>query len=222
MNSALGTSFESFSSVNPPATQDGTYGLAWFAFRTDMLKRAIDKMTDTARAVDRNLQFGIQFGSVWDRHSAFRGTILFDRLAQKADWVTIDDAPSYPHAFSDDYLRGTLITKHTANEIDAPGTGGATNDILIQQGKQAFDRGLTAVTLANWSVSDLTTHRTVIDNLTPYLPYPVPAITPMTTIRVSALTLLRNGPDAAFNQYAAASNQRADIIDAVLVNDTGF
>ena len=222
MNSALGTSFDSFSSVNPPATQDGNYGLAWFAFRTDMLKRAIDKMADAARAVDPNVQFGVQFGSVWDRFSAFRGTILFDRLSRKADWVTIDDAPSYPHVFSDDYLRGTLIAKHTANEIDAPGTAGATHDILIQQGKQAFDRGLTAVPLANWSVSDLTTHRTVIDNLTPYLPHPSPAIAPTTTLRVSALTLLRNGPGVAVNQYAAASNGGANIIDAVLVNDTGF
>jgi hypothetical protein len=150
-------------------------------------------------------------------------TILFDRLSQKADWVTIDDAPSYPHAFSNDYLRGTLMAKRTANEIDAPGAAGAVHDILIEQGKEAFDRGLTAVILANWSVGDLTTHKIVIDNLTPYLPYPVPAITPTTTIRVSALTLLRNGPDVAFKQYAAvASNQRANIIDAVLLNDTGF
>ena len=222
MNSALGTSFSSFSSVNPPATQDGNCGLAWFAFRTDMLKRAIDKMADTAHSVNPNIQFGIQFGSVWDRYSAFRGTILFDRLSQKADWVTIDDVPSYPHLFSNDYLRGTLVAKHIANEIDAPGTAGATDDKLIQQGKQAFDRGLTAIPVANWSVSDLTAHKTVIDSLARYLPHPVPAITPMTTLRVSALTLLRNGPDAAFSQYAAASNGGVDIIDAVLVNDTGF
>lgn len=217
MNAAVGTHFDSFSVVQPPIDQSGEFGLDWYRFRSDMLKKTIDAFASTAHSA--GAKFGVQFGSVWDSAVPARGTVLFPQIAANADWVTVDDGGTYDHKFSTDYLRGSLPGKYFGNEIDNPANPGVTDAIYISQGQETFNHGFHFISIANWSLADLTDHSNIISALVPYLSDPAPSITGSSVMPISSLDLLRNGPNQFLSNYVSQSGSETQTLDVVANND---
>lgn len=189
--------------------------MAWYVFRTKTLKKTID---DLAAIVHRaGLAYGVQFGSVWDGIAPKRGTILFPLLCEKADWVTIDDAPGFDHCFSSDLLRGSLGAKRLANEIDGPGL--ADDATYLGLGRQSFEHGFNLVSVANWPSEPMRQRAGLWKPLVKMLEMRVQRTPATAEMKVSALELLRHGPAASIARYRQANPDGKRILDLLLVDD---
>ena len=215
LNRAWKTNHATFAQVAIPADYSDMAGLAWYLFRTKMLKQAIE---DLGAIVHRaGLAYGVQFGSVWDGLASKRGTILFPYLCEKADWITVDDAPTYDHCFSSDLLRGSLRGKHLANEVDGPGI--ADDAIYLGLGRESFEHGFDLVSVANWSAGPLRQRTGLWKPLAQMRQAPVQQTPAVTQLKVSALELLRQGPQQAIQRYRQANPDGKKILDLVMIDD---
>lgn len=218
VNAALQTKWKSFDELSPPPNHDGTVGLAWYLFRSEMLKQTLDLMADTVHAVDSHIKYGVQVGSVWDQSSASRATILFPSLCEKADWIIVDDAPNYNHRFSSDYLRSSAPGKKFANDFDAPSTGGANLEaVYAAQTQQSFEHGLHAVPVDNWALADLQKHPDFFKKLSALLAQPVPAIKAVRQMKVNASSILH--ASAPLGEYDKQSENGSKMLDVILFDD---
>ena len=156
MNVALGTSYADFGDVNPPSCNKAdALGILWYRFRHERLKAVIDGLAKAQKEVAPASEYAIQLGSVFDDHSATRGTLAFTDLCEHVDVLWVDDGPMYDHSWSMDYIRAALDGKvKLAQEIDGPHQNGATPERYLDQGLTVFEHGATYVSAANWSIDE--------------------------------------------------------------------
>ena len=219
LNTVWGASYASFNDIPAPAPPDynSISGLAWYLFRTDMLRDALNMLGDTVHKAAPGVKYGVQWGSVWDSLAPTRATILFPSMCQKAEWVTVDDAPTYNHNFSSDLLRGSVGKgRLLANEIDSPRMG--TDAVYSGLAVQSFDHGLNLISVANWGDPKTVLERvSLFRGITQYFtkgPGPV-----VGKLQVSALQLLQQGEKPAQQEYQQKSNEGSKALDLILVDD---
>ncbi len=156
MNAVLGTSYADFEAVIPPSCNKAdALGTLWYRFRHERLKAVIDGLAKAQKSVAPSSEFAVQFGSVFDDHSAIRGTLAFTDLCENANVLWVDDGPMYDHSWSMDYIRAALDGKvKLAQEIDGPHQNEATPERYLDQGLTVFEHGATYVSAANWSIDE--------------------------------------------------------------------
>lgn len=116
------------------------------------LRDLLDRIGDAVRSASPRIKVGMQTGCIWD---VFKRRVMnVTPLLRKMDWIYVADAPSYPHAFSTDYLRCSAPGKLISNEIDGPWTGG-TDEQWTDQAIQTYAHGANALFTANWSMDDM-------------------------------------------------------------------
>ncbi len=158
LNYVLGTDYSSFDQVEPPATAAASdnLGQLWYQFRHQNLKAIIDKLAIAQKSVSPNSKYALQFGSIYDAASPVRCTLAAGDLAEHADVVWIDDGPNTEHEFSMDYANAAFAPHiMLAQEIDGPHQVGATPEKYLEQGMDAYSRGCTYLSIANWDIDQL-------------------------------------------------------------------
>lgn len=116
------------------------------------LQALFDRIADAGHWASPRIKVGLQSGCIWDNPR--RRIMNVTRILRKLDWLSVADAPMYPHAFSTDYLRCSAPGKMVSNEIDGPWTGG-TNEQWLDQAIQTYAHGANALFMANWSIEGL-------------------------------------------------------------------
>ncbi len=154
LNTVLGTSYSDFSEVEPPScTASDNLGVLWYQFRHQKLKGFIDALAFAQKGAAPESKLALQFGSHFDAASLLRCTLNAGDLAENADVVWIDDGPISEHEFSMDYADATFAPSVLlAQEIDGPLQVGATPEKYLEQGMDAYSRGCTYLSIANWSI----------------------------------------------------------------------
>lgn len=202
------------------------------SYRTYALARFIKQCADSVHTVP-GARLAVQFGSVWDDFSPFRGTRDVRTLIESADLVMVDDSPIYDFAFSMDYLRGLAWDKLWGNEIDGPNNPFATNEKFLQQGTVSARRGVRLMFAANWQARQLrdTKQWTFWEPVIAELAKPA-VVQPRRAIVVSMATLYRQqqkpkepyGADLAmvhdlYQQLSRQGKEPVDFLsDAVIIN----
>lgn len=156
LNYVLGTSYADFSEVQPPSCYATDHlGVLWYQFRHQKLKGFIDALAQAQKKIAPDSKLALQFGSHFDAASVLRCTLASGDLAEHADVVWIDDGPLSDHEFSMDYAVATYPAHvQLAQEIDGPLQNGATPERYLKQGNDAYSRGCTYLSIANWSIND--------------------------------------------------------------------
>ena len=156
LNKLTGKSYASFDDVQPPSCSSvDALGRLWYKFRQGRLKAVIDRLASVQKAACPQTKIAVQFGSVFDYSVLLRGTVDFVSLCENADVVWVDDAPTYDHAFSMDYIRVLADQgKEIAQEIDGPLQYNASRDNYLAQGLISYERGAKYVSIANWGIDD--------------------------------------------------------------------
>jgi hypothetical protein len=187
LNSAWGTRFKEWSQI----TLQAAPAFDFQTYRTFALARFIQRCADEVHAVP-GARLAVQFGSVWDDFSPFRGTLDVRTLIESADLVMVDDSPIYNFAFSMDYIRGLVWDKLWGNEIDGPNNPFATDKRFFEQGTVSARRGVRLMFAANWPVEALRNREqwTFWEPVVTELHKPV-SIHPRKAIVVSLATLFR-------------------------------
>ena len=154
LNTVLGTTYADFSEVEPPScTASDNLGVLWYQFRHQKLKGFIDALAAAQKQIAPDSKLALQFGSHFDAASLLRCTLAAGDLAEHADVVWIDDGPVSEHEFSMDYADAMFGPNvQLAQEIDGPHQVGATPELYLEQGMDAYSRGCTYVSIANWSI----------------------------------------------------------------------
>jgi len=154
LNVVLGTNYSDFSRVEPPScTASDNLGVLWYQFRHQKLKGFIDALAKVQKDAAPESKLALQFGSHFDAASLLRCTLNAGDLAENADVVWIDDGPISEHEFSMDYADATFAPSVLlAQEIDGPNQVGATPEKYLEQGMDAYSRGCTYLSIANWSI----------------------------------------------------------------------
>ncbi len=154
LNVVLGTNYSDFSQVEPPScTASDNLGVLWYQFRHQKLKGFIDALAKVQKDAAPESKLALQFGSHFDAASLLRCTLNAGDLAENADVVWIDDGPISEHEFSMDYADATFAPSVLlAQEIDGPLQVGATPEKYLEQGMDAYSRGCTYLSIANWSI----------------------------------------------------------------------
>lgn len=115
LNLLWGSDYKTFEEILPPvAPWDvkesffGRRGKDWYMYRHVALKQFNDHMIQTIKAVDKNIAYIAEFGSVIDNASGIRGTLAFKDLCEKADGIKIHDADNYDHRWTMDVIRSNM------------------------------------------------------------------------------------------------------------------
>lgn len=212
LNAVLGTDYTAFGQIElPSTTASDNLGQLWYQFRHQKLKQMIDALAVAQKQISPESKYALQFGAIHDAASLSRGTLAAADLAELADVVWIDDGPNTEHEFSLDYANGTFASHiMLAQEIDGPRQTGATPEKYLDQGMDAFTRGCTYLSIANWDIDQ--TYREyewvwkqLIDT---WFGDNVPDVIDTTltepAMEISLIDLLRKGnPSAVINQYYA-------------------
>ena len=156
LNYVLGTEYTSFDQIEPPSSlASDNFGQLWYQFRHLKLKGMIDALALAQKQISPNSKYCLQFGSIYDTASILRCTLAAADLAEYADIVWIDDGPNTEHEFSMDHANATFPSHVLlAQEIDGPVQVGATPEKYLEQGNDAFSRGCTYLSIANWHIDD--------------------------------------------------------------------
>lgn len=219
LNSRWGTHFGAWRQVTLQAAPPFDFQ----SYRTYALGRFIDRCADAVHATPHAMM-AVQFGSIWDGLSPYRGTRDVTRLARRADWVIVDDSPVFDFAFSMDYLRGLARDKIWVNEIDGPWNPYLTNEKSIEQGVVSLRRGAHTLWCANWTADALGDPKwTFWDPVLEELEKPRPEIRPRKAILISMATIYRQEGGQAVSElvgdmYQRLSRQGRDPVD--FINDT--
>jgi len=154
LNVIIGTNYSDFSQVEPPScTASDNLGVLWYQFRHQKLKGFIDALAKVQKDAAPESKLALQFGSHFDAASLLRCTLNAGDLAENADVVWIDDGPISEHEFSMDYADATFAPSVLlAQEIDGPNQVGATPEKYLEQGMDAYSRGCTYLSIANWTI----------------------------------------------------------------------
>ena len=191
LNRVWGTQFKEWSEVTLQAAP--VYDFQ--SYRAYALARFIRESADAVHTVP-GARIAVQFGSVWDDFSPFRGTLDVRTLIEPVDLVMVDDSPIYNFAFSMDYIRSMAWDKIWGNEIDGPNNPFATDERFLRQGIVSAQRGVRLMFAANWEANDLRDRRkwTFWEPVAAELAKPA-AVQPRKAIVVSVATLYqRNQP----------------------------
>lgn len=96
LNSYWGTSYKSFSEVEPYVNwwnaQDsfrGQRGKDWYLFRHLMIRDYYEQIIATIKAVEPSYKIAAEYGGIADNLTLQRGTFLFKDLSRKADFFKI-------------------------------------------------------------------------------------------------------------------------------------
>lgn len=156
LNYVLGTEYTSFDQIDPPSSlSSDNFGQLWYQFRHIKLKGMIDALALAQKQISPDSKYCLQFGSIVDTASILRCTLAAADLAEYADVVWIDDGPNTEHEFSMDHANATFPSHILlAQEIDGPIQVGATPEKYLEQGNDAFSRGCTYLSIANWQIDD--------------------------------------------------------------------
>ena len=154
LNAVLGTDYTTFDQVVLPSTvASDNLGQLWYQFRHQKLKQMIDALAIAQKQISPDSKYALQFGSIYDSASPVRCTLAAADLSELADVVWIDDGPLTEHEFSMDYANGTFAPHiMLAQEIDGPRQNGATPERYLDQGMDAYTRGCTYLSIANWEI----------------------------------------------------------------------
>jgi hypothetical protein len=197
--------------AQPPINQNDEAGRRWYIFRHLKLKEFIDQMGNAVKAVDSNIKFVLDMGSVFDGASKSRGTIGFQKLNCRFDGVKVNDDMFYNHRFSMDLLRTNVPNKWIMNEMFPQGT---TTD-KINFLKQSYEHGAKFVTLVIGSPNSINdfapaTQSAEIQQL---LTTPMSPITATSTTTYSLLSILNN---SGYNLSAYSQPKNIVLNDDVL------
>lgn len=113
INFLWGMTFKSFDEANPPATSwepnlsfRQRYGKDWYIYRHIVFKKYVEQMVAAVKAVDPNIKYVSDYGSVFDSQSATRGTLGFLDLNEKTDGIKVNDnLATHDHRWSVDILK---------------------------------------------------------------------------------------------------------------------
>ncbi len=154
LNAVLGTQYTSFDQIVPPsATASDNLGQLWYQFRHQKLKEMIDALAVAQKQISPDSKYALQFGSIYDTASLLRCTLAAGELAELADVVWIDDGPLTDHEFSMDHAHASFPAHiMLAQEIDGPNQVAASPENYLEQGMDAYGRGCTYLSIANWEI----------------------------------------------------------------------
>jgi hypothetical protein len=154
LNTVLGTDYTAFDQVAlPAAIASDNIGQLWYQFRHQKLKQMIDALAVAQKQISPDSKYALQFGSIYDTASVLRCTLAAGDLAEHADVVWIDDGPLTDHEFSMDHAHATFPAHvMLAQEIDGPNQVAASPENYLEQGMDAYGRGCTYVSIANWEI----------------------------------------------------------------------
>ncbi len=214
----------------------------WFAFRTSALAEWVSACRDAIRSGDPEAAYGIMLSTHFyeraEAGAAKRGTYAFPAYAKGLDWIVVDDAPDFDHAFSVDSMRATLPGTKIVNEIDGPYLSkylrgstayreSALNELYFHQGRVAWEHGAHGVEAANWSVAfgglppaDLIADWPFFKRLGPLARKPVTKLAVAGTRHVSVQELFAHHEDSDFiegilRDYARDSRNGAAALDVI-------
>ncbi len=186
-------------------------GKRWYTFRHLQLKEFIDRMGDAVKAVDSNIKFVLDMGSVFDGASKNRGTLGFQKLGCRFDGVKVNDDMYYNHRFSMDLLRSNVPDKWIMNEMFPQGNTTDKFNFL----KESYQHGAKFVTLVigtPGSINDFApaTQNPEIQN---YLATPMSTITTTSTTTYSLTNILNN---TGFNLSSYSQPKKIVLTDDLL------
>ncbi|MBO5756147.1 MAG: beta-galactosidase [Clostridia bacterium] len=216
LNAVLGTDYTAFGQIElPSTTASDNLGQLWYQFRHQKLKQMIDALAVAQKQINPESKYALQFGAIHDAASLSRGTLAAADLAELADVVWIDDGPNTEHEFSLDYSNGTFAPHiMLAQEIDGPRQTGATPEKYLDQGMDAYTRGCTYLSIANWSIDqDYRNYEWVWKQLIDtwfgdHVPEVIDTTRTEPAMEISLTDLLRKGNPGAFitSYYALAKD----------------
>ena len=219
LNEAWGTRYADFSQI----TLQDAHIYDFNHYRTFALARAIKTYADGIHQTP-GAEAAVQFGSVWDGLSVYRGTRDVRALIEPVEWVMVDDYPIYDHAHSMDHLRGHARDKMWGNEIDGPGI--VTDELGLEQCITSARRGAKFLFAANWNAESIRrTDRTFWEKVMVELQKPAPDISPTRAIVASLATVYRQEPQQGVNGtyhdlYARLSDNSKNPVD--ILTDTAI
>lgn len=151
LNRKWGTSYTSWNEVNLPTAHPTAQEL-YFEY---CLKRFFYLMKQALKRGDSKAKLGIQTGCMWD-NAPGRRTANCAKFFDHCDWLFVADAPTYPHRFTCDYLRGVAQDEVCiSNEIDGPYLEILTNDRILAQGVETWEQGVNTLFICNWNLGNL-------------------------------------------------------------------
>ena len=220
LNACWESTYAAFEQIQP--SQKGQEpGLSWYQFRHDALKRVIRRMASAVREGHPKARHALQFGSVFDPYIRNRTTVCFPDLCTDSHIVWVDDAPTYDHCFSMDYLRSSLPGKWICNEIDNPAQG--SDEVYYRLAKESFEHGASMVSVANWPDLDALEKRAELFRriARDFLAESVPEKTPVATLKIRAREVM-DGAEAFRRQYNALSTNGRDWVRVLLEDDLSW
>jgi len=180
------------------------------------LKRFLDTMSSAAKEGDPKAKFGMQTGCIWD--CWWRRTMNCAGLLENCDWLFVADAPTYPHGWTCDYLRGVAQDKvRVSNEIDGPYLKQLTNERILNQGVETWDHCVDTVIVCNWKLDNLKDPKfTALGELGKLAKKPAKAINADRAIYVSAWDIIHGDGHGLYEQFynglADKASRPVDII----------
>ena len=227
LNAVLGTEYTAFGQIElPSTTASDNLGQLWYQFRHQKLKAMIDKLAVAQKTVAPNSKYALQFGSIYDAASPVRCTLAAGDLTELADVVWIDDGPNSEHEFSMDYANAALAPHiQLAQEIDGPHQVGATPEKYLDQGMDAFSRGCTYLSIANWEIDqDYREYEWVWKQLVDvWFGDDVPEVIDTTltepALEVSLTDLLRKGTPGVYITRYYALAQNGEFVNVTVKDD---
>lgn len=226
LNSAWGTSYNSFDEVQPPQDFVGAPGKCWYQHRHRDMLRAISALSYNAHFInqsDPSLRHAVQWGSTYDVYSRLRGTIAFPSLLDPhVDVVWVDDAPDYPHAYAMDLMRSSVGGRWIANEIDSPLVG--SDEEYYDLAATSFNHGANIVSVANWNLEYLLQRQNLFRRIAnDFLGKPVAKNDTVANLEVSALQVFQQGDSTAFiNKYNQLSQNGKLWVNVTLIDDLSW
>lgn len=227
LNYVLGTEYTSFDQIEPPSSlASDNFGQLWYQFRHLKLKGIIDALALAQKQISPESKYCLQFGSIFDTASILRCTLAAGELAEYADVVWIDDGPMTEHEFSMDHANATFPSHILlAQEIDGPIQVGATPEKYLEQGNDAFTRGCTYLSIANWWIDDdyrayEWVWKELVDTwLGDHVPQVIDTTLTEPTMEISLTDHLRKGtPGAYLNEYYSLAPD-GRFVNIRIVND---
>jgi len=162
LNRKWGTEYKSWSEIDLVKAHPTAQEL----YFEHCLRRFFCIMSNALKKGDPKAKFGMQTGCIWD-HAQSRRTANCARFFDVCDWLFVADAPTYPHRFTCDYLRGVSQGRvNVSNEIDNPYLQMVTNERILNQGIETWEQGVNTLFLCNWYLNDLKNPKfTALDEL---------------------------------------------------------
>ncbi|MCE5258656.1 MAG: beta-galactosidase [Chloroflexi bacterium] len=124
----------------------------WQRFRLQTLVALNQLVADTIHEVAPDKLVAMQVGSVWDEAAAAQRAVYDPYLISRGvDVLHIDDAPGWPHDFSNDLTESMIPGRLLAQELDGAQHTQAIPDLYLRQARMTGESGVTIMNTANWS-----------------------------------------------------------------------